>query len=238
MQDSRLDTFTNRREAIALFDYLRKNDPNQPWPLLPILTFVAPAGRGKSTLLEYLRTRKCCLPDGPAILPYAYFDFTQVDAPRDLLSILVTLRNQLQAHTDMQGRNLAFPSFDLGAAIALATPRNGELPFFNASEIQRRLTGAWPYFESLNEPGYALGNIVPVIPPLLAGLKTNTQIPALQELLHRLKYSSGWHWYRLQSGEMGLSANATVTDVLLRLYALSRPGKADKPGREYLVQHV
>ena len=119
MQDNWLETFTNRREAIALFEYLRKNDPNKPWPLLPILTFVAPDGRGKSTLIEYLRASKCCSPDGRAILPYAYLDFTQVDAPRDLLSILVALRNQLQAHGDGQGRNLTFPYFDLGAAIVL-----------------------------------------------------------------------------------------------------------------------
>ena len=48
MQNNRLETFTNRREAIALFEYLRKNDPNKPWPLLPILRFIAPDGGGKS----------------------------------------------------------------------------------------------------------------------------------------------------------------------------------------------
>src|SRR5213592_2915629 len=118
MQNNRLETFVDRREAIALFDLLRKSDPNKPWPLLPVLTFVAPGGSGKSTLIEYLCARHCCLPDGRAILPYAYLDFTQVDSPRDLLSILVALRDQLQAHADGQGRNLTFPYFDLGAAIA------------------------------------------------------------------------------------------------------------------------
>ncbi len=236
MQNNQLETFTNRGEAIALFEYLCKNDPNKPWPLLPILTFIAPGGRGKSTLIEYLRASKCCLPDGQPMLPYAYLDFTQVETPRDLLSILVALRNQLQAHEDGQGRHLTFPYFDLGAAIALATPRDGDLPFF--IDIQRRLIGAWPYFESLNERGFALGNIIPIIPPLLAGLKFGVQIPALQDLLHHLEYSSGWHWYRLHGNEMGLTADASVSDVLLRLHALSRTGKADKPGRDYLVQHV
>ena len=39
-----LDTFTDRREALALFDVVRGRDPAQPWPLLPILAFIAPGG--------------------------------------------------------------------------------------------------------------------------------------------------------------------------------------------------
>src|SRR5205085_6379431 len=38
--------------------------------------------------------------------------------------------------------------------------------------------------------------------------------------------------------EMVLSSDASVSDVLLRLYAMSRTSKAYKPGRDYLVHHV
>src|SRR5579859_6421132 len=69
-----LEAFTDRREALALFDLLRGRDPHQPWPLLPILTFLAPGGSGKSTLIEYLRVKHCSLPDGRAVLPYARLD--------------------------------------------------------------------------------------------------------------------------------------------------------------------
>src|SRR5437667_1730406 len=55
MWNDQLATFTDRREAIALFNSLRGRDPDQPWPLLPILAFVAPGGSGKSLLLRYLR---------------------------------------------------------------------------------------------------------------------------------------------------------------------------------------
>ncbi len=55
MFEDLLKTFTNRREAIALFERIRQRDSHQSsWPLLPILTFIAPGGSGKSTLIEYL----------------------------------------------------------------------------------------------------------------------------------------------------------------------------------------
>ena len=63
MPKSRLETFTDRHEAIALFDQLRGPNPDITWPLLPILAFIAPGGSGKSTLIEYLRVNKCCLSD-------------------------------------------------------------------------------------------------------------------------------------------------------------------------------
>jgi hypothetical protein len=76
MSGDQLATFTDRREAIALFDHLRGRDPNKPWPLLPILAFLGLGGSGKSTLIKYLAAQKCCLPDGRAALPYVYLDFT------------------------------------------------------------------------------------------------------------------------------------------------------------------
>jgi len=74
MLNNALATFTDRREAIALFDLLRGRHPDQPWPLLPILVFVAPGGSGKSTLIEYLRLKHCSLSEGIVALPYARLD--------------------------------------------------------------------------------------------------------------------------------------------------------------------
>src|SRR5438105_1755366 len=97
MLNDQLATFTDRREAIALFDMLRGGrKPGQPWPLLPIVAFVAPGGSGKSLLLRYLRMEKCNLPGGHAVLPHASLDFTLPHAPKELLAILIELRDQLQ----------------------------------------------------------------------------------------------------------------------------------------------
>src|SRR5690242_14463561 len=104
---AQLDAFTDRQNAYALFEHLRGRDPNKPWPLLPILTFIAPGGGGKSMLLEYLRVKRCLL-YGRTIIPYAHLDFTRPDAPKDPLSILIAFRDQLQLHTDEQNRRLAF----------------------------------------------------------------------------------------------------------------------------------
>src|SRR5689334_17261707 len=124
MSPERLETFTDRREALALFDLPRGRDPAKPWPLLPLLASIAPGGSGKSPLMDYLRLKKCSLPDGRAALPYAHLDFTLSSAPKDLLSILVALRDQLQQHADGPAglaRHLTFPRFDLGALIAQVT---------------------------------------------------------------------------------------------------------------------
>ena len=111
-----IDAFTDRREAIALFETLRGYDANMRWPLLPILAFIAPGGSGKSTLIEYLQKR--CLSNGRPAVPYAYLDFILTSTPKDLLSIMIDLRDQLQRLDDGQGRHLTFPRFDLGAFIA------------------------------------------------------------------------------------------------------------------------
>src|SRR6266496_6092463 len=109
MFEDLLKTFTNRREAIALFERIRQRDSHQSsWPLLPILTFIAPGGSGKSTLIEYLISGRCSK-DGHAVLPYAHIDFTEAVTLRDLLPILIELRDQLQNHDDGQGNHLIFP---------------------------------------------------------------------------------------------------------------------------------
>jgi hypothetical protein len=117
MPTDRLETFTDRADERALFDELRSRDPSKPWPLLPILAFIAPGGGGKSTLINHLRATRC-----RATLPHAHIDFTVPGTPTDLLAILVRLRDELQPQADPEGRHLCFPRFDLGALIAQAPP--------------------------------------------------------------------------------------------------------------------
>src|SRR6266568_630816 len=112
MLNDQLATFTDRHEAIALFNFLRGRDPVKPWPLLPILAFVAPGGSGKSLLLRYLREKECSV-GGSAAIPYDYLDFTLPHTPKELLPILMELRDQLQQQDDGQGNHLVFPRFDL-----------------------------------------------------------------------------------------------------------------------------
>ncbi|MFL5625549.1 MAG: hypothetical protein ACJ788_08135, partial [Ktedonobacteraceae bacterium] len=126
MLNDQLATFTDRREAIALFNSLRGRDPEKPWPLLPILAFVAPGGSGKSLLLRYLREKECNYGGRPA-LPYAYLDFTLPHAPKELLLIFMELRDQLQQQDDGQGKHFVFPRFDLGALIARSASMNEDI---------------------------------------------------------------------------------------------------------------
>ena len=81
--------------------------------------------------------------------------------------------------------------------------------------------------------GNALGGHFPLIPPLLVGLQRVSKLPPLQTLLQRLEQGPGWRWYQVQSIEVGLPPQASITEVLLRLHALSVPGT---PGREVLVE--
>ena len=238
MPIQRLDTFTDRREALALFDEVRGRNPNKPWPILPILTLIAPGGSGKSTLMAYLRLKKCSLPDGQAALPYAYLDFTLPSAPKDLLLILMTLRDQLQQHADEldgHGRHLTFPRFDLGALVVQATSTTEDIATLEPHTIQEKLTNSTQLIESLSALKNSLGDTLPVVGPLLAGLKLALQLPVVRDTMASMEAHTGWTWYRRQGTAMGLGAEASMKDVLLRLSMLSRPGKAE---REWLINEV
>ena len=220
MSPERLETFTDRREALALFDLVRGSDPHQPWPLLPILAFIAPGGSGKSTLIDYLRFKKCSLPDGRAALPYAHLDFTFPSAPKDLLSILVVLRDELQQHADGQGQHLTFPRFDLGALIAKATSSPEDTRGPGTAHNPRETRQRHQLIESLGALSSSLGDTLPVVGPLVAGLKLALQLPVVRDTLASLEAHTGWTWYRQQGTVTGLGAQATMKDVLLRLYVL------------------
>src|SRR5258708_10047542 len=143
MRTDQLETLTDRREALALFDLPRGRDPNKPWPLLPILAFIAAGGSGKSTLINYLRATKC-----RATLPHAHIDFTVPGTPTDLLAILVRLRDELQRQADGEGKHLLFPRFDLGALVAQASS-TADLAALEPHTIQDKLPPAPRLIESL-----------------------------------------------------------------------------------------
>jgi len=229
-----LQAFTDRREAIALFNLLRGRDPRELKPLLPILTFIAPSGAGKSTLIDYLREEKCRA-DGSAALPYAHLDFSLPHAPRDILHILVALRNQLQRHQDGSGRNLSFPRFDLGAAIILATPDDDALSRSNPKDLERLLTEGASLFHSLHRSHAELEGVLPYIPAVLDALTWAADIKPLIAILARLEREPGWQWYRDHTIDVGLRGARSVEDVLLRLSLLCQPGR---PERDYLVEEV
>ncbi len=166
MPTDQLETFTDRREEVALFDLLRGRDPEKPQPLLPILAFIAPGGSGKSTLIEHLI--ELCSVDGKPVLPYAHLGFAPGD-PTDLLTILGLLRDDLQKQADEQGRHLTFPRFNLGELIVRATTE--DLSAFTPEKVRRRLSAGNQVFESLTTVGSTLGFVVPYLPALLAGVK-------------------------------------------------------------------
>src|SRR5712692_2512685 len=234
MWRDRLATFTDRREALALFDHLRSRDPAKEWPLLPILAFIAPGGSGKSTLIEYLRAKKCSFGSRAAI-PYAVLDFTLTDAPRDLLSILINLRDQLQRHDDGSGKHLLFPRFDLGTLVAQSAVTNPHASVSGPGEVRQRLSDGKQFIEALNTLGSELGRAIPFVPALLAGLNLAGQIKLVRDLLNYLEDNTGWQWYHMHGSSMGLTASASLKDVLLRLQALSVPGRQE---REWLVNEV
>src|SRR5207248_1927087 len=101
MLNDELTGFVDRHEAIELFNLFRSRNPNESWPLMPILAFLGAGGSGKSNLMKHLLDTECTLPNGySATMPYAYLDFTQPGTEQDLLSILDRLRHQLVGHRD------------------------------------------------------------------------------------------------------------------------------------------
>jgi len=230
MLNTQLQTFTDRREAITLFNLLRGRDPAKPWPLLPILTILAPGGSGKSTLLEYLRIQEC-----QQSIPTAHLDFTLASTPKDLLPILVNLRDQLQQQDDGQGKYLTFPRFDLGALIAMVAPTPEDLASLGPRQLRDKLTAGKQFFESLSSLSSTLGYAIPYVGALFAGLNIAGQIKPLQDILGYLENSSGWRWYRMHGTATRLGATAGMKEVLKRLHQLSILGTQE---RERLIEEL
>src|SRR5207247_2071276 len=96
---------------------------------------------------------------------------TLPDAPKDVLSILIAIRNQLQQHDDGYGKHLTFPRFDLGALVAQSMPTPEGLASFGPQEVRRKLDAGLQSIESLAKLGSELGLAVPFMLPVLAGLR-------------------------------------------------------------------
>jgi tetratricopeptide (TPR) repeat protein len=228
-------SFIDRREAILLFQQLRGRNPTQPWPLLPFLTFIAIGGSGKSTLLEYLRSHECSHPTGQALLPHVFLDFNQPTTPKELLQIWVAIRNQLQMQADPWGKYLRFPRFDLGASIALAAPPSENPQLITRRELSRKISEAADAFKALDQIGSTFTGVVPLIQPIITGIKATARIPKLNVLLQQLEKGPGWQWYREHTEDAALRIAQDIREVMLRLHLQSMP---DHPRRQYLVEEV
>src|SRR5438105_3185657 len=99
-------TFTDRREALALFELARGHGSDKLWPPRPLLAFIGPSGSGKTMLIEHLRDTICRFENGHIALPHACLDFTLSNQPMKLLDILIALRNQLQGQADGNNKHL------------------------------------------------------------------------------------------------------------------------------------
>src|SRR5215470_5845973 len=106
MSKNQHDLFTDREEAISLFErQLNEQNTNGPWPLLPVLSLVGPAGYGKSRFIRQLGLYHCGTPPHP----HTSLDFSRSGDSQDLLNILGRLRNKLQRQRDERGHLLTFP---------------------------------------------------------------------------------------------------------------------------------
>ena len=152
-----------------------------------------------------------------------------------MLQILVALRNQLQEHADRDGKHLTFPRFDLGAAIALAAPAAETMALISRRDVIRQITESHLPVSALQELSGDLNSIAPPIAVALAALKWATRSSHIGKFLLRLALISGWQWYRDHTTDIGLRSAKTKWNLLLRLYAMSRP---DQPERLALIEEI
>jgi tetratricopeptide (TPR) repeat protein len=110
-----------------------------------------------------------------------------------------------------------------------------DLAALTPHKIQSRLANGTRLVESLGALTSSLSFALPIIGPLVAGVKLGLQIPVVTDTLASLEAQPGWKWYRQHGTVTGLGAEATMRDVLLRVQALSLPGT---PERDMLVNEL
>jgi ABC-type branched-subunit amino acid transport system substrate-binding protein len=222
MQNDSSESFINRQEAIELFKLICEQSIEDLVSVHPLLFYIAPPGSGKTRLLEYLCQTICHASDNRVIFPYARLDFTHAQAPKDMLSILVRLRDQLQQHRDEQNRHLIFPRFDIGAAFALASSVRTEQSIPEADEIAKYVREGLSIFGQVGEIRTTLNNLRR-IPPLWHLIGEHEAM--LNDVLQHLDHILAWDWYKKA---FQLRNNATNMDVFQRIYELSREDSHDK----------
>ncbi len=236
MLNDELTDFVDRHEAIELFSLFRsRRNPNEPWPLMPILAFLGTGGSGKSELMKHLLATECSLPGGHgAAMPYAYMDFTQPSTELDFLSILIKLREKLEQHADELGKHLTFPRFDFGLDIIRAAQTNENVLQLNQDREQRRLTQRVNLLSNLSVIVGSVSSLFsPVISPVLAALRGIGQF--IPPLVQHMRSTSTLLWYK---HFLHMPIDASISEVRRRLDILSRTSLPNARGREYLRDTV
>jgi ABC-type branched-subunit amino acid transport system substrate-binding protein len=232
MNKDQHDLFTDREEAIYLFEkQLNEQNTDDPWPLLPILSLVGPAGYGKSRFIRQLGLYHCGTPPHP----HTSLDFSRSGDRHDLLNILGRLRNKLQRQRDEQGHLLKFPRFN----ILYARLKRSEGP--------REEEGEDAELSDLSDLIGLVGNVNFILGLFLLILKLLAKIPLVHTLV-RLLVAWGyglagdrpkWHWYRDQVRkfkEFNLpdQGDLPVSTILRRINEMCL-GEYE---RDFLIEHI
>src|SRR5215469_1699278 len=223
------ELFTGRAEAVELFRLLRSSyTPDGP---SPIVNYVAPVGSGKSALIEYLRDEECQAPT----IPHMQFDLSLTNTPKDLLFLLVEIRNRLRRRTDEHNKHLTFPRFDFGAAIVLAALEERNAYRLSDGEIKAGISNAATLFNEWFDSIDTLSNFVPQIPLILFATRTALKVEQVDKFLRWLEQGPVWGWYKAQADRLSLPANVRIDRIMRRLDEMADPGES---GRTVLVESI
>jgi ABC-type branched-subunit amino acid transport system substrate-binding protein len=226
MVQKHFECFTGRKDAIELFDMVWKwnADGGERWPLAPILSFIAPVGSGKSTLIEYLRETH----RADQTLPNVRIDFSTPNTPKDLLFIMIEMRNRFVKYKDKDDRQFVFPRFDFAAAIALAALEESNAHRLSEGDLQQSLVSRSAVLDEWSESIGGIGNLVPVVPLILASVRATVQVEPLNRFLRWLREGPVWEWYREQAEALRLPKNSSIERIIRRLDEMSAPGESDR----------
>ena len=233
MVEQQFECFIGRNDAIELFDMLWRRNANdgERWPLVPILSFIAPVGSGKSTLIEYLREKYRAEQE----LPNVRIDFSTPNTPKDLLFIMIEMRNRFVKYKDEDERQFVFPRFDFAAAIVLAALEESNAHRLSERDLRQSLVNRSAVLDEWSESIGGIGNLVPVVPLILASIRATVQVEPLNRFLHWLREGPVWEWYREQVEALRLPKNSTIERIIRRLDEMSAPGESD---RRRLIEYI
>ncbi len=220
MMNDNLNTFTNRQEIIALFQQLYKRDPRQPLPLLPILLFLAPAGGGISTLIDFLVERSA------STLTYTHIDFAQDSNAVTLPELLQNICDQLQRSDNPQLKKLIFPRSEL-AISAMLEPITDTRPREMRKQIEQKVSKGLPVYEHIDDLLDALSNWPPPVTLLLVLCKWLLKGLEKRFLpLRELMWGPAVKWYKESYRHLQLRSSSDTIDIFMRMRQWYRPGES------------